>query len=132
VEFSGGKFRKAELAGFICPGDPGFAGSLLNDVYGSTGHGGLVGSLDYALQSDVGRRVLRLLRGHGQAEQRECNNDPCELVPKHLNFHLLTRYAADFLEAVSNCFLKPVKSLAYVFLGFLDVPVRHPVSGETT
>jgi hypothetical protein len=78
----------------------------------------------------VGRRVLRRLRGHRQAEQRECNNDPCELVPKHLNFHLLTRYAADFLEAVSN-FSKPVKSLAYVFLDFLDVPVRHPVSAET-
>jgi hypothetical protein len=41
----------------------------------------------------------------------------------------LTRYTADFLSAVSNK-TKPVKFRAYVVLGFLDVPLRHPVSGQ--
>jgi hypothetical protein len=41
------------------------------------------------------------------------------LVPKHLNFHLLTRYAADFLEAVSNCFLKTGEVSCLFRSGFL-------------
>jgi len=46
-----------------------------------------------------------------------------------LNFRLLTRYAADFLGAVSNK-IKPVKIFADVVLDILDVPLRHPVSVE--
>jgi hypothetical protein len=49
-----------------------------------------------------------LLRRHRQAEQRKRNHDPCELIPNHVNFRLLTRYAADFLGAVSNS-SKPLK-----------------------